>query len=539
MLRDKKSQILIVTLAIVSLIISFGTDVFIREYTIFNVNTTKEIVTLIVNKLIAFLLYLVLWSLALYIAKKIKEKDKKTLNFLQVFIVYFTINIILLILTWPGIWRFDEFKILACVKNYELEYWQHYLTSVFYNLALMIIPMPTGVIIAQIAVISAIVAYIISSFKGLFKNKKIANILYVPFLLLPLLDANLYPIRLSIYTYIELLLVCQLIFMANKEEYTNKDVAILLASLILLSVWRSEGILFIALIPIICIFFLKKRFPQVLDRIFITVVSIIISVCLIVPQENSYKVSTNNQYEVTSYVNQLYVVVKKDLENGEMSEETKDTLNKVIDLDYFMSFKTGIDAHNCGLLYRENYTKEEYNAFKKEYKKLAKKYFGDVLKERITLFMQTSGFEKDINVHVDNTRIIYTRPANKAMSDFRTLYKTAQPLSLSIRNNVINILEGWNLNTNNINTNITFNIFYNVVPSIIIVTILCIICLIKRKWITLLTLGISLAKAFAIILTAPDTFFMYYLPIYIVGYFMLALIIALKIDKNENVKILN
>ena len=36
---------------------------------------------------------------------------------------------------------------------------------IFYNIALMLVPIPSGVIIVQIAVISCIVAYIISNFK--------------------------------------------------------------------------------------------------------------------------------------------------------------------------------------------------------------------------------------------------------------------------------------------------------------------------------------------------------------------------------------
>ena len=95
-----------------------------------------------------------------------------------------------------------------------------------------------------------------------------------------------------------------------------------------------------------------------------------------------------------------------------------------------------------------------------------------------------------------------------------------------------------NLKNNEASIKAVFNIFYNVVPSMIVVFAACIISLIKRKWISFLTFGIILLKAVAIMLTAPDTFFMYYLPIYLVGYFTLILAIVLKIDKNKDVKIL-
>ena len=245
-----------------------------------------------------------------------------------------------------------------------------------------------------------------------------------------------------------------------------------------------------------------------------------------------------SQKVITSFVNQLQIVVRKDIENGQMTEETKEKINKVIDIDTFLKFNRGIYAHNDERMYKD-YSPEEYKELKKIYQKLLLKYPAEVMKERLSLFLQTSGFKKDANVHVDNTRIIYTRPTNFAMKEFRTKYATAKPISLEIRNNAINMLEGWNLNCyDNCETNIIFNIFYNVVPSMIVVFAACIISLIKRKWISFLTFGIILLKAVAIMLTAPDTFFMYYLPIYLVGYFTLILAIVLKIDKNKDVKIL-
>ena len=522
--KEDKTTII---LAIVQLVFSFFTDYYIRKINIFNLSSAFDVMLFVTNKLIAFCVYIALWKIIFVLKNRIKSKDSKAYSFLQIFIVYFAINIILLILTWPGIWRFDECKILECVTQYRLEYWQHYLTSIFYNIALMLVPIPSGVIIVQIAVISCIVAYIISNFKELLKNKKLANILYIPFLLLPLLDTNLYPIRLSIYTYIELLLVCQLIFMANKEKITPKDILILLISLIILSVWRNEGILF-----------LKNGIPKLSRRIGISLLTVIISIALIIPQEKSYKETTNNRYEFTSFVNQLQIVVRKDIENGQMTEETKEKINKVIDIDTFLKFNRGIYAYNDERMYKD-YSPEEYKELKKIYQKLLLKYPAEVMKERLSLFLQTSGFKKDANVHVDNTRIIYTRPTNFAMKEFRTKYATAKPISLEIRNNAINMLEGWNLNCyDNCETNIIFNIFYNVVPSMIVVFAACIISLIKRKWISFLTFGIILLKAVAIMLTAPDTFFMYYLPIYLVGYFTLILAIVLKIDKNKDVKIL-
>ena len=97
--------------------------------------------------------------------------------------------------------------------------------------------------------------------------------------------------------------------------------------------------------------------------------TVIISIALIIPQEKSYKETTNNIYEFTSFVNQLQIVVRKDIENGQMTEETKEKINKVIDIDTFLKFNRGIYAHNDERMYKD-YSPEEYKELKKIYQKL-------------------------------------------------------------------------------------------------------------------------------------------------------------------------
>ena len=115
-------------------------------------------------------------------------------------------------------------------------------------------------------------------------------------------------------------------------------------------------------------------------------------------------------------------------------------------------------------------------------------------------------------------------------SDFKTMYDAAKPINSELRNSVISFLECFDGE----HTNWTFHIFYNVVPSMIILAIGIIVCLIKKKWALFFTLGVILAKVFAIILTAPDCFFMYYLPAYLVGAFLLWLFIVQCIVNRQN-----
>lgn len=530
MIEIKKEDRLPLLIAIIHWIISFFTDLNIFKINIFNISAIEDIIKLILVKSVSLVIYVFLWKFLFSFFKRIKNKDKKAKDNLKIFLIYFSINFIILMLTWPGIWRWDEFNILNHVSNYKLEFWQHYLTSIMYLLSYMLIPIPSGVIICQIAVVSGIVAYILSNFKRIFNDSKWTYLLFVPFLLLPVLDHNMYPLRLTIYSYIELLLVCQLIFIKKLEKNSKKDFIVLSIILILLSAWRSEGILFIILIPILYIFMFKDEIKELKTRIMYTIFTVTLAIMLIIPQQYEYKIKYSNKYDVTSYVNQLYVVTKLESEVNPNSEQLK-TIEKVINFEELYKYSKGIEGHNSDKIYKKTATLEDYKNMKIAYRELLKKYPLDVLKERISVFLKTSGFVPDSNIHVENTRNIYTRRANYSLLFFRTIYDSTKPLNLELRNNVINFLECYDGE----HTNFAFHIFYNVVPSMVIVTILIIVCLIKKNWALFFTFGVIIAKAFAIILTAPDCFFMYYLPIYQVGSFMLWLTIVQFIYNRRNV----
>ena len=422
-LENDKTKNLYMIIAFIHFAISFFLDTFLFKINIFIIYNTSELIRLIIMKLISLMLYVFLWQKIGKIINNIRYKDDKTLKMLKYFFINFGINIVLLILTWPGIWRWDEFNILHHVSFYKLEYWQNYMTSIFYLLSYMLIPVPSGVIIIQMAVASGIVSYIIYNFSKIFKNSKLIYLLYIPFLLLPVLDHNLYPLRLTLYSYIELLLICQMIFIKKLGKCEKKDFLALSIILIILCSYRTEGIVFMALIPFIYVLMLKKEIPNIKQRILYIILTFALSLLLIIPQESVYKKTYSGQYEVTSYVNQLHVVVKNELDNNPKSDELK-TISKVINMKELMKYSRGIYAHNVGNLYKENTTEEDYSNLKKAYNKLLLKYPLDVIKERMQIFLTTSGFVNDYNVHVEDTRTIYTRIANRALLNFRTQYRT-------------------------------------------------------------------------------------------------------------------
>ena len=420
----KKENKIFYIIAIIHFIISFFLDRFIFEINIFtlDINNRNYLKLFIIGKIVSLILYIFIWQFIGKIIFKLIRKDKETITKVKYFLIYFFINMILLLLTWPGIWRWDEFKILYYVSFRMLEYWQNYLTSIFYMLSYMIIPIPSGVIIMQMVIASMVVSYIMYNFSKMIKNTKLIYLLYIPFLLLPVLDHNLYPLRLTLYSYMEVLLICQIIFIKKLGMKEKKDFLLLTIILIILCTLRTEGKIFMFLVPIIYLFVLKNEIKSIKLRIFYIIFIITISVALIISQDSIYQKKYSNRYEVTSYVNQLYVVVKEELKNNPDSEELK-IISKAIDINELMRYTRGIYAHNTDRIYLQNATKEDYKNLKKAYNRLFLKYPIQVIKERIDIFLKTSGWVDDYNVHVDDTRKIYERPANIALKFFKIKYR--------------------------------------------------------------------------------------------------------------------
>ena len=422
-MKIKKTEIVSISLAFIHFIISFFTDDIIFKINIFNIMEKEniELSKFCTYKLTSLLVYIILYQIIIKIITNLIKKDKKTKEMIIYGLIYLSINGILLLLTWPGIWRWDEFNILYKATNYSFYTWQNYLTSLFYIISYMIIPIPSGVIIIQIICASAIVSYIIYNFKNIFEDSKLTFFIYIPFILLPVLDHNLYPLRLSIYSYIELMLICQILFM-KKREINKYDWFILSAILIVLVSLRSEGKVFLLLIPIVYLLLLKKEIKTIKIKYIHMCFTIILSFLLILPQDYCYKKENLNKYEITSYINQLYVALKCELRNNPECEEIK-AISRVINIDRLLEKPKGIIAHNIGGLYVEDATKEDYKNLKKASTKLISKYPIPVLKERLRTFLETSGFVNDTNVHVEDTRMIYSKFRNRSHKEFLTKYR--------------------------------------------------------------------------------------------------------------------
>lgn len=514
-------------IACVHFLLTFLTDRVIFQYHLCDfsslVNAAKSVIA-IGSKIAFFFVLIILWQAGYYFVKKADRK------FVKYTLIYLGIMGVLLLLTYPGIFRMDEFGLLFEAQKVSFEFWQNYMTSVFYIMALMLTPVPAGVVLWQCIFISLIVGYLIYKTEQLQLIKgKWVYALYLPFLFFPVLDSNLYPMRMSLYAFLELLLLAKLVFFRmEKKQLMIKDLigTILLSAVVI--TWRSEAVYYFVAIPVCFVAMLYSYTSKEVKRRFIFWM-LVASLLLFIPQQVGNKLRNGEQYTLTSMV--LPVVplvdaaytesletsdeeVKEELEL--LLSEVDKVLNVEVTVEGYRNGKNGIAMFWSESEFKRAYTSEEFKDFEKAYTKLLLRYPLVFLKERVETFLQSEDL-------LENTTVIYEDTGVLNHEKFAALFAN-RPLHKELRKTVISILELRSLQDYNMKSPI-YSFVYHVIPPLSLLLILFLVLLLKRKWAYALLLGAHLCKVPLIFITAPSRLFMYYYPVYLVGVFTISVIV--------------
>lgn len=496
-------------------ILTFFTDHLIFDYVMWDMSNMTQIIKTAMTygaKAVFLLVLIGIYQGGYFLFTK---ADKR---FVKYTLIYFSINMALLLLTWPGIWRMDEFGILNSAVLLLPVFWQNYLTSLFYVFALMLLPVPSGVIIVQCVINALVVGYLVKFLVD--KWGKWGLFTFVPFLFLPVLDSNLYPMRMCVYAFLELLL---LVLVYQRWEVRRKDVSkkwfFICTLAAVVTVWRAEAIYYMVLFPVLLvILFVKSMDKKQLVRVICTY--LILSLCLFIPQSLGDKLTSGNQYDLTSVVLPLVPLVEEAYESGECQEQLT-AIDRVIDVKVAVKGakegRSGISLFWGEPDFQRTYTDAEYQAFKHAYYDLILQFPMAFLEERFTCFTESIDL-------LENTTELFTKEGVVNYDTFQT-YPLTGPFNDSVRSTVIKSLE-WRDAEDYTVEKAGYGLIYSHLIPIGILCLVWITCLFKRKWHLFFLISLPLVKVPLIFLTAPSRLFMYYYSLYLIGYFVLFAVVV-------------
>lgn len=469
----------------------------------------------------------------LYINRKIKKNKREII----IASVFFIISFSVLLLTWPGIWTWDDIFVAEYATSYNFLAWQHFFSGLSDIISLQILPFVSGIIIIRILVASMIVGYSISNVVELLKIKQKKNIiiisllLFIPCILPPVINLLLTGFRMGIYDFIELLLIMKLyIDYQKKEQVDNKELIYVSLLTIIIACWRTEAIYYVIAFFIILLLYGRKIISY--KKVFIS--SLCVIICVIgITKYNNYLIGNDN-YSITATIMPVTELVKA--ADPEEDREMLEKINKVIDISkiYIYPEKTGEQQFWDGIT-KDNYTNEDYSDYLKGYLSLSIKYPKVAFNSMFDIFIDSTGLGVSngySNLRVqDDGEAIYEGLSAESWGRINSMLK--MPFNKELRSTIIRCLA--NKDTDN---KVTFLYYFNwnlLIPlTLLLVSI--IVLLIKKEWV-LTFLGLTIIGRVALIfLTSSAPYFMYYISVYLVGYvFSISIFCKLFYDRKKNI----
>ncbi len=322
-------------------------------------------------KLALMALLFVIWQIIGH-AVRIYRKSLFVREYAKFTFIYFDIMLIFLLAVIPGnIKDHTDFYYLsntAALRDTMM--FEPFIMEYFRIFSMMLFPCLSGIILGQIVIISSIVGYIMTRFSICLKSSKLAYFLYIPFLLLLVIQNNLFMDTCIIYSYLILLLVFLLFFMkACNEKITRNNMASIALITALLGTLRAEGLLFLVLVPVIFIIinYHKIKIRQILFFSFVLLFAAIIMMPKYIDisaQEGKYEGVYKKLY-IIDY--SFKVLLKEAVKRND--REILSEFDSYEDVNFMLA-----DSTKIGMFFYVNLPEKKREKFDIICEKLSKKY---------------------------------------------------------------------------------------------------------------------------------------------------------------------
>lgn len=486
--------------------------------------------------LFVIIMYCYVNFLCCFISKLVK-KDDFHVKWFRYFLFIFIPYVIMLLTVWPGIIAWDEFGIYEVTAKLGIDDWHSYITNFYYLVHFYLFPSLGTVVFTQILLLSFIASWFITYVNmNYFKaSKKIGYILIFLLVITPgIVFSILMTYRSTVLAILELWLVGIILF--HRENYKKKRYMLIWLAIctVLLSYWRKEGIYHLVFVPAAMYFTFKEM--KIKSLIKFATVCILGFLFLDYCSGFAKNEMVTMKYELTAYINPLSVIIADKHVNLDHIDVLK--IDKVIDINKLKeeSFHYEIPAFWKGAT-RDNFDELDFNAFKKEFLKLVSQNLDVFFSARLRTMLGASGMTP-IYAHLP-ADYYYTTQRLTNVEGFRMdtidrarltfKNKFNRPINNYIRDKVVRILD-WTTATKGLlhNTSIFWNFIFLAIP--IAIFIIRVRSFIAPLWWGAVIIFVRIPLLY---ITEPGSYFMYYFPFYLVGFFIIGLWILEVIEKKN------
>ncbi len=384
----------------------------------------------------------------------------------------------------------DEALIVDSALHLEHYTWFYYLTTYFYIICFMLIPVYLAPIFVKMLIEYLVIGVVICRIEKAF-GKPRYYFGYLLFLLYPVIAYTTSAHRLPIYFLLYLLLFATLLFdgIEHAPLSPGKEVGLLFLCAVLTQ-WRTEGIYLLVLIPILMLFVypaLRKKKAVLILVLLLGAIQYLVSI----PQNG--------------------VVAR------EMGAAADDRMKPFYAYTITNMFRNGLDREKNA----------EDLAIVDKYLSLEKidainDYYGDINYEDVLILYQDgfvgvreeAGIADFFNYANALKRIFLNNPDVFLKTRIGAFVYAAVPYRIDTANGIVSL-----------GISVLKFFSYNLFIPLGIIAVLCIYSLFRKRFYSFFATGGILAHWFIVFILAPASYFKYYFPVYIMAYFYLLLLI--------------
>lgn len=505
---------------------------------IFNIKSNK-VVEFALWRTLSFVISIGIYFLLAKTIATLVDKGKNY-TYAKFFVCYFLINIGVLLLVWPGIFKGDEFYIIPdLMENLQIDWMQTFQTCAQYIMSLCIYPWVAGITFIQIIVITVFATDIFRYVSMCLKNSKWAWLLLVPFVFLPVLDNNQFSLRASIISWIFTDVIVTIIYCARENTLTEIKNLVKIAVLsTFISVWKMEYIYLVAII--LAVAFITAVVKKLSWKRFGILV---LTVCVTYTGFNlpSKLESPENNYIFTAFMTPLGHVVRDNYDDFITNEDLKEEyelINSITPVDIMKTTSSGLNLPGSYyfISYIEPSVKIDYIIASL---KVCLYYYDTFAFNRIYLYQYTNAMIPD--------RINHTGWEDKNISlelyygydqyYFDDHFNHTDPVfGDQIRRLALSLITCRQYG-DYMQTNILYPITYNSMIPLIVIIGLAIYEAIKKNWKMILVHLSLIAIAVITFILAPAHFWMYYMPFYLSSYTVIMVYVINALDNRKRKEI--
>lgn len=440
---------------------------------------------------------------------------------------YAAVQLVVLALVYPGNWIWDEYFVLMATTRFESTAWQGFLTNVLYTWGMFLVPSAMGILFVQVAFVALVVGYLVASLHRRMHRRRLAFLVLLPFLALPTLFNDLYPLRLTGYAYLLVLLLTQIWNIGPSAERWRSlrpgQWFGLVVEVGVLAFWRSEGVYLLLLVPVALVLAARVRGRRPDLRMLVVrgtaALAVVGSLWVLTAG------AADPKYQLTATINPLSTMVQGDLQGPDVARDLE-AIDRVVPVAALRAKPSYIETPALRDV-RPDFA-AHVPAYNRAVLDLIVHNPGPFLWNRWHALLAANSMERFIPLVRDGGVLGGDVALERYAQTFQAENAFSAPLVPGIRQPVQRAL--LLLGPQNELTP-AGRVLWNAIPSLVGLLVVTVLLALRRHRIGALAGVLLLANALLVALTEPGHYFMYFFPAYLGANAIIAVVLLLALDR--------